>query len=63
MARLIDNAACLVSLGYGADDTMIDARDMKRYDTGAQALAGGGHNIMVTHPKAVWGWIHQQLQR
>jgi len=62
MARLIDNAACPVSLGYGEGDTMIDARDMRRYDPGTQALPGGGHNIMVTHPEAVWTWILEQLQ-
>ena len=62
MTRLIDNAACPVSLAYGAGDTMIDASDMRRYDTGAQALTGGSHNIIVTHPEVVWAWIHQQLQ-
>lgn len=62
MARLIDNAACPFSLGYGASDTMIDARDMRRYDSGAQALSDGSHNIIVTHPESVWAWIHQQLQ-
>lgn len=63
VGALIERAACPVSLAHGADDAMIDADDLRRHDACAEAIAGGGHNVMVTHPGAVWEWLRRQLVR
>jgi pimeloyl-ACP methyl ester carboxylesterase len=45
------------ALAYGADDEMVDAADLARHDPQVAVLPGGGHNIMVDRPGAVWDWI------
>lgn len=45
------------ALAYGEGDTMVDVEDLRRFDPGARSLAGGGHNIMVDNPRAVWAWL------
>jgi len=62
MDRLMGKACCPVSLGYGAADRMIDADDMRRHDRDADAIRDGGHNVMVTHPDAVWEWLQRRLR-
>jgi len=45
------------SLAYGTDDAMVDAADLARCDPSLRRLPGGGHNIMVSNPGAVWDWL------
>lgn len=45
------------ALAYGEDDGMIDADDLAALDPGVRSIAGGGHNIMVDNPGAVWAWL------
>jgi pimeloyl-ACP methyl ester carboxylesterase len=45
------------SLGYGSDDSMVDSADLARCDPSLRRLPGGGHNIMVSNPAAVWEWL------
>ena len=60
ISQRIADAECPVSLAYGEGDRMIDAKDTRRHDPAAEALAGGGHNIMVTHPDVVWDWLSRK---
>jgi pimeloyl-ACP methyl ester carboxylesterase len=57
MAALTRNLQGRFALGYGAEDTMVDAQDLARTDPAVCRLEGGGHNIMVNNPGAVWSWI------
>ncbi len=57
MTALAGSLRCRFSLGYGADDTMVDAADLARFDPALRCLDGGGHNIMVDNPQAVWDWL------
>jgi pimeloyl-ACP methyl ester carboxylesterase len=45
------------SLVYGAEDSMVDVADLARIDPAVARLEGGGHNIMVNRPEAVWAWL------
>lgn len=57
MAALTRKLAGRFALAYGADDTMVDTEDLSRIDPAVRSLAGGGHNIMVNNPGAVWAWL------
>ncbi|MEM1152634.1 MAG: hypothetical protein AAGI44_00740, partial [Pseudomonadota bacterium] len=45
------------SLAYGEDDGFVSPQDLFASDPGVRAIAGGGHNIMVNNPGAVWSWL------
>lgn len=45
------------SLGYGADDSLVDVADLQRFDPAVCSMEGGGHNIMVDNPQTVWRWL------
>ena len=62
MDRLMSQSTCPVSLAYGAHDNMVDTADLRRYDLDVQNLPDGGHNIMVTHPEAIWTWMQSCRQ-
>ncbi|MBJ88278.1 MAG: alpha/beta hydrolase [Woeseia sp.] len=62
MDRLMSHSTCPVSLAYGAHDHMVDTADLRRYDPDVRNLAGGGHNIMVTHPEVIWTWMQSCWQ-
>ncbi|MEM6581131.1 MAG: alpha/beta hydrolase [Pseudomonadota bacterium] len=45
------------SLAYGEDDRFVSPQDLAATDPGVRAIAGGGHNVMVNNPGAVWSWL------
>ena len=36
---------------------MIDADNLATLDPAVRSIQGGGHNVMVNNPGAVWAWI------
>jgi pimeloyl-ACP methyl ester carboxylesterase len=57
MPALIRKLQGKYALAYGEDDGMIDAADLAALDPAVRSIAGGGHNIMVNNPGAVWAWL------
>jgi pimeloyl-ACP methyl ester carboxylesterase len=56
MRALMDAAQAPVHLACGEMDRMVTREQMAVFDPNARRLSGG-HNAMVEHPKAVWGWM------
>lgn len=57
MPALIQNLQGKYALAYGEEDGMIDADDLATLDPDVRSIVGGGHNIMVNNPGAVWAWL------
>ena len=61
MPALMAGAAAPVHLACGDGDTMSALADLRRWDLGAEALPGLGHNAIVEAPGAVWTWIASRM--
>ena len=57
MPALIQNLQGKYALAYGEEDGMIDADNLATLDPAVRSIQGGGHNVMVNNPGAVWAWI------
>ena len=57
MPALIQNLQGKYALAYGEEDGMIDADDLATLDPDVRSIVGGGHNVMVNNPGAVWAWL------
>jgi pimeloyl-ACP methyl ester carboxylesterase len=57
MSALTRNLQGSYALAYGEEDAMVDAGNLATLDPGVRSIAGGGHNVMVNNPGAVWAWL------
>lgn len=55
--EMVASATCSLYLARGQDDVMVSLDDLKMFVADADSIAGGGHNIMVEAPEAVWQWL------
>jgi len=57
MAALTAKLQGRYAFAYGEEDAMIDAANLATLDPGVRSIQGGGHNVMVNNPGAVWTWL------
>lgn len=57
MADLMAAAQARVRLACGSEDQMVSIEELRRYDPGAVALQGLGHNAHVQDPGRIWQLI------
>jgi pimeloyl-ACP methyl ester carboxylesterase len=61
MPALKAAATAPIHLASGGRDAMSGLADLRRWDPGAEALPGLGHNAMIEKPDTVWAWIADRV--